>query len=441
MPVPFNPPNQVLFALLGWLDSAAKGVVTTSEEKIQDINSQAPVGTTQALIEQGSAVYSAIHSRLHDSQKRVLKILARLNRWYLDEQRKGEVVADLEIQKDDFKTNSDIIPVSDPHIFAETQRYAQVQALAARAQLNPDLYNRLAVEKRIMKQIRIPDINEVLPDPEEVKDMNSALENVSMTLGKPVGAFIGQNHLAHILDHIQYAVDPIFGGNPIISPTLLPPVIEHIKQHLVLWYLNQTDTIASVSTGKPFNAAKVQPVHYQAQEMLQVVGQHVHQDAQRLYGQKVMPAIQQMLQTLQKMSQNNTQPTYPNIMAQVKALQETTMAETQRKAAYDKADLQLKAKKQADDALAKQQSIVAQEQIESAKITHDVNSMTLEKQFENQQAEQQHQQDIQQQNIQHLQDMQRQQQAAQNNMIAQQGAAQQQQQEQQQQPPQGEGNV
>ena len=76
-----------------------KGVVTTSEEKIADVNAQAPVGTTQALIEQGAAVFSAIHARLHDSQARVLKILGRLNRWYLDDQRKGEVVADLEIER------------------------------------------------------------------------------------------------------------------------------------------------------------------------------------------------------------------------------------------------------------------------------------------------------------------------------------------------------
>ena len=96
MPMPFNPPSPVLFQLLGWLDNAAKGVVTTAEEKIADVTAQAPVGTTQALIEQGSAVFSAIHARLHDSQARVLKILGRLNRWYLDDQRKGEIVKDLE---------------------------------------------------------------------------------------------------------------------------------------------------------------------------------------------------------------------------------------------------------------------------------------------------------------------------------------------------------
>ena len=437
MPVPFNPPNQVLFALLGWLDSAAKGVVTTAEEKIADVNSQAPVGTTQALIEQGAAVFSSIHARLHDSQKRVLKILGRLNRWYLDEQRKGEIVADLEIFKEDFKSSSDVIPVSDPHIFAESQRYAQIQALAQRAQANPDLYNRLAVEKRILKQIKIPDINEILPDPQDVKDMNPALENVSMTLGKPVGAFINQNHLAHIITHLQYAVDPVFGSNPIVAPTFIPPLLEHIKQHLVLWYLNHTDTIASVTLGKPFNATKVEPLMFEAQQLLQTVTQHVHEDGQRVLGQQVMPVIQQMLQTLQKMRQNNVQPTDPNIMAQVKALQETAMAETQRKAELDKAELTLKAQAQQQDMQENHDKLVAQQQIEGAKITHDANMLAIERQFDAQ-AQQAHQnQELQQQQMQQVAEAQQAQQQAQQQGIAQQGVAQ----EGIQQVQQGEGNV
>jgi chaperonin GroES len=99
MPVPFNQPSPVLMQLLGWLTDAAKGVVTTSEEKIANVTSNAPVGTTQALIEQGAAVFSSIHARLHDSQRRVFKVLGRLNRWYLDEQRKNEVVEDLDVTR------------------------------------------------------------------------------------------------------------------------------------------------------------------------------------------------------------------------------------------------------------------------------------------------------------------------------------------------------
>ena len=335
MPVPFNPPSPVLFQLLGYLSDAAKGVVTTSEEKIANITSNAPVGTTQALIEQGAAVFSSIHARLHDSQRRVFRVLARLNRWYVEEQRKNEIVADLNITSEDFKTNSDIIPVSDPHIFAESQRYAQIQTLAARAQANPDLYNRLAVEKRILKQIKLPDVNEVLPDPQEVKEMNPALENVAMTFGKPVGAFPKQDHLAHFQVHLAYLQDPLYGANPVMAPTFLPAVLEHLKQHLTMWYLNQMDGYTSAALDRPFNIMKIEPIIREAQQLLAAAGQHVHQDASEQLA-NMGPLIQQALETLQKMKAQ--QPLDPSIQALV----QTQMAETQRKTAKDQADAQIK---------------------------------------------------------------------------------------------------
>jgi len=335
MPVPFNPPSPVLFQLLGYLSDAAKGVVTTSEEKIANITSNAPVGTTQALIEQGAAVFSSIHARLHDSQRRVFKVLGRLNRWYVEEQRKNEIVADLKITSEDFKTNSDVIPVSDPHIFAESQRYAQIQTLAARAQANPDLYNRLAVEKRILRQIKLPDVNEVLPDPQEVKEMNPALENVAMTLGKPVGAFPMQDHLAHFQVHLDYLKDPLYGSNPIMAPTFLPAVLEHLKQHLTLWYLNQMDGYTSAALDRPFNITRIEPVIREAQKLLAASAQHVHQDSAEQLSE-LGPVIQQALEMVQKMKAQ--QPLDPSIQALV----QTQMAETQRKTAKDQADAQIK---------------------------------------------------------------------------------------------------
>jgi chaperonin GroES len=367
MPVPFNPPSQVLFELLGWLTNAAKGVVTTAEEKIADVTSNAPVGTTQALIEQGAAVFSSIHARLHDSQRRVFKVLARLNRWYVDEQQRGEVVADLAISKEDFATNADVVPVSDPHIFAESQRYAQIQTLAARAEKNPDLYNRLAVEKRILKQIKLPDINEVLPDPQDVKEMNPALENVSMTLGKPVGAFPNQDHIAHLLSHISYAQDPVFGANPIVAPAFAPACLEHIKQHLTLWYLANVDKYTSDALGRKFDIMKIQPIMQEAQKLISVASQHVHMDSAQNLQQQVMPVVQQMLDTVHKMKAQSNVPTDPNVMAQVKALQDTAMAETQRKAKKDEADTQLDAQKLAQDGSIEQQRL----QFEATKVTED----------------------------------------------------------------------
>ena len=105
MPMPFNPPSPTLFNLLGWLTDAAKGVVTTAEEKIGDVNSNTPVGTTQALIEQGAKVFSSIHARLHRSQAKSLAIISRLNHWYLNEMDNqcGE-----EIEVRDFSYNNDV---------------------------------------------------------------------------------------------------------------------------------------------------------------------------------------------------------------------------------------------------------------------------------------------------------------------------------------------
>ncbi len=382
MPVPFNPPSAVLFQLLGWLTSAAKGVVTTAEEKIADVNSNAPVGTTQALIEQGAAVFSAIHARLHTSQARVLKILNRLNRWYFDEQHKGHMVEDLGVTKEDFARDTDVIPVSDPHIFAETQRYAQVQTLAARAQANPDLYNRLAVEKRILKQIKLPDINEVLPDPQNVKEMNPALENVAMTLGKPVGAFPAQDHLAHIQVHLDYMRDPVYGANPIIAPMFTPQCLEHLKQHLVLWYLNHVEQYASASLSRPFNVLKEQVLPAEADQLLAAVAQHVHQDTQQTFG-GVTPVIAQALQMLKQMQGQ------PPLDPATQAFVQTSMAETQRRATKDQGELQLEVAKmkQSDQhfMVNKQTELIkntednlVQERIKSAELTRDAASLQTE---------------------------------------------------------------
>ena len=383
MPLPFNQPSAVLMQLLGWLTDAAKGVVTTAEEKIADVTSQAPVGTTQALIEQGAAVFSGIHARLHASQAKVLKIIARLNHWYLDDA-KNDVRQELGVTREDFSKNTDVVPVSDPHIFAESQRYAQVQALAARAAANPDLYNRLAVEKRILKQIKLPDINEVLPDPQDIKQMNPALENVAMSLGKPVGAFPGQDHLAHMQVLLDYAKDPMYGSNPVIAMSFMPAGLEHLKQHLTLWYLDQMDQQAnSAMRGKHFNVLKEEPIVREAQQLLAVASQHVFLDVQQQFA-GVAPVMQHMIQTIQQLK-GMQQPQDPS----VQALVQTQMAETQRKAAYDQARAQLDAAKLKSDAELKQMQIASTEQIKAAEITHDVNVLTIEKKYEQQQAAQQ----------------------------------------------------
>ena len=346
MPMPFNPPSGVLFELVGYLDKAARGVVTTAEEKIADVNSNTPVGTTQALIEQGAAVFSAIHARLHESQSRLLKILGRLNRWYLDDQRKGEVVADLKIYSEDFRRNTDVVPVSDPHIFSETQRMAQMQAVLARSKEAPDLYDRKAVETRFLKQLKIPGINELLKDTAAPQERTSADENVAMSLGQNAFAYIQQDHLAHIQSHLDFATNPALGTNPIIASFFLPRALEHIKQHMVLWYLNRMNGYVAKSRGDKI----LTEVEYENKvltaeidKMFAMASQHVKIDSEKAFA-KIVPVVQQLMQSMKQLTPQ------PQLPPEAQVLRETSMAETQRRAQRDQAEMQLKTQQMQMDA-------------------------------------------------------------------------------------------
>jgi hypothetical protein len=337
MPMPFNPPSAVLYQLLGWLTNAAKGVVTTAEEKIADVGQNTPVGTTQALIEQGAAVFSAIHARLHESQGRVLKVLSRINRWYLDDMQRGEIVEDLDIKREDFMRVTDVIPVSDPHIFSETQRMAQTQAVMAIMEKNPDIFNKRAVIQRFLKQIKVPGINELMTDVPAPVKQDAANENVALAIGQAAFAYPEQDHLGHIQTHLDFAKSPIFGSNPMIAPAYLPKAVEHIKQHIVLWYLNRMNGYVQKAAGDKLPDYELHNDPKIIDRMFGAASQHVEMDAEQTL-QGILPVIQQLMQNLQQFKQQ------PQLPPEAKVLLDTSMAETQRRQARDQAEMQLKDK-------------------------------------------------------------------------------------------------
>ena len=347
MAVPFNPPSSVLFNLLGWLTSAAKGVVTTAEEKIGDVNSNAPVGTTQALIEQGAKVFSSIHARLHRSQAMSLKIISRLNNWYLSDM---DNQSGVEIEVRDFAYNSDIRPVSDPNIFSETQRLAQNQALLQMASsAPPGMFDVRAVYRRVLDQLKIPAIEEVLPNPLGAAESNPALENVSMTMGKPAAAYPDQDHLAHIKIHLEYANNPAYGGNPVIAPQFSVLALQHIKQHLTLHYLQSMRAyVAQASGGRDtLDLHEEKPMTLEAQQALSLASQMVGEDAnQNLQGyvQQIQALAMKVQQAQQAQQQQmlNADPTAQVIL-------KTQMAETQRKTSEFQAKMQSELQKAQQD--------------------------------------------------------------------------------------------
>ena len=382
MPMPFNPPSEVLFKLVGFLTDAAKGVITTSEEKIAELNANTPVGTTQALIEQGSKVFSAIHARLHDSQSRVLKVLQRINRWYLDEMRMGDVVRELDIKREDFNRNTDVIPVSDPHIFSETQRMAQTQAVMAYMDKYPDLFDRRAVVTRALKQMKIPNVQELMPATAEPMEINAAEENAAMSIGRAAFAYPHQNQLAHIQSHLDFALNPILGSNPIIAPAFIPSFLEHFKQHLMLWYLGHMNGYVEESLGRPVKDYDIAGITGDIDKLYALASQHTQMDSKEAFA-KVMPAMQSIMEMMQKLKPQ------PQMDGSDQVILQTSMAETKRRAERDAKELALQEERQKNEALGKnreQQIKIAlnasdnltEERIKTAELTHNAEILKIE---------------------------------------------------------------
>lgn len=329
MPMPFNPPSSTLMTLLGWLTDAAKGVVTTSEEKIGDATNNMPVGTAQALIEQGAKVFSSIHARLHRSQAKSLKIISRINNWYLDEMdnQSGE-----EIEVRDFAYNNDVRPVSDPNIFSETQRLAQTQALLQLAQTAPPgMFDMHATYARVLKQLKVPSYEEILPNPQGTTESNPALENVAMTMGKHAAAYPDQDHIAHLQVHLEYAENPAYGGSPVIGPQFAKNALEHLKQHVTLFYLqSMRNTVAEAVGGKDvLKLHEESTLDKESQQALALASQVVSMDSQRDLGPyiKRIQALAKKVEEAAKQQQEQAMNSDPT--AQV--LLKTQMAETERK--------------------------------------------------------------------------------------------------------------
>lgn len=260
MPLPFNPPSQMLFQLLGFLTDAGKEVVGSSEEKIADAGNNMPVGTALALIEQGAKTYSAIHARMHDSLRRVLEILHRLNRDHLPD---GKIMFGTDdedyVTREDFEGPMDVRPVSDPNIFSEAQRFAQIQfvmqsltAAAAVPALAPvvGLFDLRALYARAFEMAKVPDYEEFLPETPKAQPLNPVDENIAMVLGKPVKAYAGQNHEAHIQVLLDFSKNPLFGQSPIIAGKFTTAALNHLQDHMLVWYEEMMKLDASTESGK-----------------------------------------------------------------------------------------------------------------------------------------------------------------------------------------------
>ena len=236
MPLPFKEPSAVLFQLLGYVVDIGQRFASTADLNVGDVNPNAPVGSTIALIEQGSKSFSAIHKRLHNSQGQEFRLLAQLNAENLPESFDFAIAGSSnKVYAADFDERIDVVPVSDPNIFSTAQRIAQAQAILEMARSAPELHDMYEAYKRMYEAIRIQNIDEILKEPAEAPRIDPIDENMSVLYGKPIRAFPEQDHESHIAVHIQFLSDPSLGGNP-GAATLQPILIAHVAEHIALLY-------------------------------------------------------------------------------------------------------------------------------------------------------------------------------------------------------------
>jgi hypothetical protein len=234
MPLPYKEPSNVLFQLLGLLVDSGKRFAAIADMNIGDSNAAMPVGTTVALLEKGTKVMSAIHKRLHYSQKNEFQILARVFQEFLPPVYPYETGSGArEVKVQDFDNKVDVIPVSDPNIFSMSQRVIMAQELLTMVQSNPQLHGPQGIYeayRRMYAALGVDNIDSLLMPPADTtpKPVDAGIENSGLLQGIPQQAFPEQNHQAHVEAHKSLFLTQAV----ITNPQLQSIIIAHVMQHL-----------------------------------------------------------------------------------------------------------------------------------------------------------------------------------------------------------------
>ena len=377
MPLPFKEPSGSLFNLLGFIVDAGKRFANTADLNVGDVNPNAPVGSTVALIEQGSKAFSAIHKRLHYSQGQEFKLIAKLNAENLEESFTFSLAgASSQIFAADFNERVDIVPVSDPNIFSSTQRIAQAQSILQMARSAPQLHDLYEAYKRMYEAIRIPNIDEILKTPQEANRMDPIDENMSVLYGKPIKAFIEQDHDSHIAVHVQFLQDPSLGGNPAMKGAT-PLIMAHIAEHVALLYRTRMEASIGIPMpelpdfkdpkykGKDINPELDNLISQRAAQVVQQAPQMQQITAFRNAQQKQQQ--QNPLQYAQQLAQLEAQALKARTKSEIQADQAKAASDIKIKQAEARQDMQIDAAKAQADLQAKIAKLEADLQLEREK--------------------------------------------------------------------------
>ncbi len=362
MPLPYKEPSQVLYSLLGTIVEEGRRMAGMADLQVSDMSANAPVGTTLAILERSLKSMSAVQARIHYAMKQEFKLLKAIIAAYTPDSYSYEPEEGSRKAKQSDYDNVDVLPVSDPNAATMAQKIVQYQAVIQLAQGAPQIYDLPYLHRQMLEVLGIKNAQKLVPlvDDEDRKPRDPISENMDILNGKPVKAFIYQDHEAHIATHMSFMSDPkiqqVVGQNP-NAGVMQGAMQAHIQEHLAFEYRRQMEEQAGVPLPPP-NAEMTEDVELQVSRLAAAAGQQLLQKDQ----------AEMQAQQAQQMMQD------PIVQMQ--------QAELQLKAQ----ELQLKQQKLAIDAAEKQdrieleqQRIVAQKEIAGlqvgAKIATDKNNL------------------------------------------------------------------
>ena len=256
MPLPYKEPSQVLYSLLGTIVDEGRRFAGMADMKVSDMSAQAPVGTTLAILERTLKMMSAVQARVHYAMKREFQLLKGIIRDYTPDTYSFEPEEGGRRAKKSDYDNVDVIPVSDPNAATMAQKIVQYQAVIQLAQGAPQIYDLPYLHRQMLEVLGIKNAQKLVPlkDGDDMKPRDPVSENMDVMNGKPVKAFMYQDHEAHIAVHMAAMQDPkiaqLMGQNP-NAQAMMAAAAAHIQEHLAFAYRKQVEEQAGVPLPAP----------------------------------------------------------------------------------------------------------------------------------------------------------------------------------------------
>jgi hypothetical protein len=254
LPLPYKEPSQVLNQLMNQIIEEGRRFASAADMKVSDMSANSPVGTTLAILERTLKVMSAVQARIYYAMKQEFKLLKGIIRDYTPTEYSYEPeVGDRRAKQSDYD-NVDVIPVSDPNAATMSQKVVQYQAVMQMAQANPQIYDQVELNKQMLEVLGVKNINKLIPSSDDQTPKDPVSENMNIINGKPVKAFIYQDHKAHIEVHMSAMQDPkilqLVGQNP-QAGAIQAAAMAHINEHVAFEYRRQLEEQLGVPLPKP----------------------------------------------------------------------------------------------------------------------------------------------------------------------------------------------